>query len=76
MNRSVCIPMKHDPLGNSDLQKLELESSTQAGNKLTMLSCVSLRAESFASTASSVYAISMQGLECGGQVRIVNKVVV
>jgi len=27
-----------------------------------MLSCVSLRAESFASTASSVYAISMQDL--------------
>lgn len=72
----VCIPMEHDPLGNSDLQRLALESSTRAGKGLTMLSCVSLRAESFASTASSVYAISTTSLGLLWQLKGVTTVVV
>jgi hypothetical protein len=63
----VCIPMEHYPLGNGDLTNVSVGNRRSCG-KLTILSWVSFRAESFASTASSVYAISIavsQGLADG-----------
>ena len=52
----ACIPMKHYPLGNSNLTNVSFIDGDRIGI-LTILSWVSLRAESFARTASSVYAI-------------------
>jgi hypothetical protein len=42
-------------------EALESGVCTKVQELLTMLSCVSLRAESFAKTASSVYAILIEG---------------
>jgi len=50
--------MEHYPLGNGDLESVSMSSNIYTGYAvLTILSWVSLRAESFASTASSVYDI-------------------
>ena len=48
--------MKHYPLGNSNLTNVSFVDGGTIG-VLTILSWVSLSADSFARTASSVYAI-------------------
>jgi hypothetical protein len=51
---SICVPVEHYPLGNCDLRSIRFGEGTRPWQVLTMLSWVSLRAESFANTASSV----------------------
>jgi hypothetical protein len=58
---TICLPVEHDPLGDSYLLNVRLRGLTERRG-LTMLSWVSFNAESFARTASSVYAILIDRL--------------
>lgn len=56
--------MEHHPLGNGDLTNVSVWPLRLELRELTILSWVSFKAESFASTASSVYAILIADLIC------------